>query len=194
MQWIGLNIRGLVLAKDFFLFSLVYLFTISQSHPPSLPSSRPHSYKFLFPHYLLLFSSKKGKPPLVPPCTGISSCIRTKHPFPLKPNQAVQLGVGDPMAEDRVRDSPPSTCKGTHMKTKLHICYKCVEVLGPAPACPFIGGSVSVNLHGPRLVDSVGLLVESLSPPAPSILSPILLQESPSSICGSLYLFPFSAG
>jgi len=41
------------------------------------------------------------------------------------------------------------------------------------------GDSVSVRLHGPRLVDSVGLVF--LTPPVLSILLPTLLQDSPSS-------------
>jgi len=30
--------------------------------------------------------------------------------------------------------------------------------LGPVPACSLVGASVSVSPHGPRLVDSLGLL------------------------------------
>ena len=54
------------------------------------------------------------------------------------------------------------------MKTKLQICSKYVEGLGPAPVCFLAGGPVSVSLHGPRLVDSVGLLVVAFvnRPPA----------------------------
>ena len=65
------------------------------------------------------------------------------------------------------------------MKTKLHICYNCRGGgLGPAPACSLVGGPSSMNPHGPRLVDSVGLPVSSLIPPTSSILSPILPQDS----------------
>ena len=60
------------------------------------------------------------------------------------------------------------------MKTKLHICYKCIGGLGPAPACSLVGGSVSLSSHVFRLVDTIGLLVVSLTPPAPSLLSPTL--------------------
>ena len=48
------------------------------------------------------------------------------------------------------------------MKTKLHICYKCVCGLGLPPAGFMISGPVSVRSHDPQLVDSVGLLVVSL--------------------------------
>ena len=51
------------------------------------------------------------------------------------------------------------------MKTKLHIL--CREGLGPALVCSLIGGSDSGRAQGSRLVDSVGLLVESLCPPVP---------------------------
>jgi hypothetical protein len=45
----------------------------------------------------------------------------------------------------------------------------------------FVSGSVSVSFHGLRLVDSVGLLVVSLTAPAHSILSRTLPQNSQSS-------------
>lgn len=49
------------------------------------------------------------------------------------------------------------------MKTKWHI-YKCVGGLDPAPARFLVGGSVFVSYYGPRLVDSVCLLLVSLDP------------------------------
>jgi hypothetical protein len=58
------------------------------------------------------------------------------------------------------------------MKTKLHICYKCVGGLGPTPECSLAGGSVYVSPHGPRLVNSAGLPVVSLTPLTLSILPP----------------------
>jgi hypothetical protein len=64
------------------------------------------------------------------------------------------------------------------MKTKWHICYICVEGLGPAHACSLVGGSVSGSRRGSRLGDSVGLLVESLSPLGHSIF-PQLFHKSP---------------
>ena len=58
------------------------------------------------------------------------------------------------------------------------------------------------SLGAPRvqLIDSVGLLLESLFPPGPSILSPTLPHVFPSSVyslvfgCGSLHLFWSAAG
>jgi hypothetical protein len=67
------------------------------------------------------------------------------------------------------------------MKTKLYICCKCVGGLGPTHACSLVGGSVSVSPQGLRLLDSVGLLVMSLTSPALSILSPTLPHDSLSS-------------
>ena len=43
----------------------------------------------------------------------------------------------------RLRDSPYSSCWGTHMKTKLLICYICAGGLGPACVRSFVGDSVS---------------------------------------------------
>jgi hypothetical protein len=79
------------------------------------------------------------------------------------------------------------------MKIKLNIYYECVGDLGPAPACYLVGGPGSVSPYDPRLVDFVGLLVVSLTPLAPSIQFPILLQDSLNCLmfgCGSLHLAP----
>ena len=66
------------------------------------------------------------------------------------------------------------------MKTKLHICYKCVWGGEPSlgPACSLVGGSVFVSHHGPRLVDLVEFLLVSLTTPVQSVLSPTLPQDS----------------
>jgi len=55
---------------------------------------------------------------------------------------------------------------------------KYLESLGPDPAFSMGGDSVSVNPHGPILVDVVGLLVVSLTSAVCSILSPTLPQVS----------------
>ena len=99
------------------------------------------------------------------------------HPLPLRPEKAVELRENDLMAGNRVRDSPHYNCQGTHMKTKLHICYKCVGGLGSGHVQSLFGGPVSVSLHGPRLVYSVGLLVMSLTPLASSFLPLTLPQD-----------------
>ena len=80
------------------------------------------------------------------------------------------------------------------MKTKVHIYYKCVEGLGLATACFLIGSSVSVSLHGPRIVDYVGLLVVSLASLASSNLLPTLAQYSLSTaLCLAMGLDLFSS-
>ena len=61
-----------------------------------------------------------------------------------------------------------------------------------------VGGSVSVSPHGPRLVGSVGLLVVSLTLPAPSILLPGFSVRLPE-LClifnfESQHLFPLAIG
>jgi hypothetical protein len=77
------------------------------------------------------------------------------------------------------------------MKTKLHFCYKCLGVLGPAPACSLVCGPGSVSSHGLSLVDSLGL-VESLIPLACSILSSTFPTSLPKLLlifgCGSVHL------
>ena len=99
------------------------------------------------------------------------------HLLSLRPNQAVQLREGDSVAGKIVIDSLGSNCSGIHIKTKLYICYKCVGDLDPEHACSLVGSSVSVSPHGYRLVDSVGLLVVSLTSLASSVLSVTLPQD-----------------
>jgi hypothetical protein len=83
---------------------------------------------------------------------------------------------------------------------KLCIGYKCVGGLGPAHTCSLVGGLVFVSPHQPRLVDSVGLLVVSLTlPPSGSLTSSPhsstrLPELHPKFGCGSLHLFPSAAG
>ena len=67
------------------------------------------------------------------------------------------------------------------MKTKLHICYICAGILvQPLYALWLVGQSL--GSQGSRLVDSVGLLVESLSPLASSVLPSTLPQDFLSSV------------
>lgn len=68
------------------------------------------------------------------------------------------------------------------------------EELGPVHAQYCIGDSVSESLQDSRLVDSVGLLMESLSPPFPSILPHCCPTELCLFGCGSLYLFWSAVG
>jgi hypothetical protein len=81
------------------------------------------------------------------------------------------------------------------MKTILQMCYMYVGCggIGPAHVCSLLGGSVCGNPQGYRLVDSVGLLIESLFPLCSSVLLP-LHKFSLIFGCGSLHLFWSSAG
>jgi len=81
------------------------------------------------------------------------------------------------MAGSKVRESPYICCKGTHMKTKVHISYICVQGVEGGPCPIHIGGTISMNLYGPRLIDSIHLLVVSLTSLALLILPPRLPQD-----------------
>lgn len=84
------------------------------------------------------------------------------------------------------------------MKTKLHTCNKIVQGLGPVPVCSLVNCCVSVNalLHGPRLVDPIGIFVVPLTPPTqfyPQYLYTI--PQAPPSVClWTLHLFPSTVG
>jgi hypothetical protein len=60
--------------------------------------------------------------------------------------------------------------------------------LSPAFAYSLVGGSVSVGPHRPRLVDSVGLFVVSLTPHFTQFY-PRLFHKTPDVWHGSLHLF-----
>jgi hypothetical protein len=85
-------------------------------------------------------------------------------------------------AGNKVRGILNSLLDGLH-EDQADIFYICVWVWGARSTHVYslIGGSVSGSLKGFRLVDSVGLLMEFLSPLCPSILPPTLPQESLSS-------------
>ena len=59
------------------------------------------------------------------------------------------------------------------MKTKMN-CYICAGGLGPACAGSLVGGSVPGRPQGSRLVDTLGLIVGSVSFPGPTSLPPTL--------------------
>jgi hypothetical protein len=65
----------------------------------------------------------------------------------------------------------------------MHLLQMCRGPRGPisAPARSLVGGSISVNPDGPKLVDFVGLLLVCLTPPAHLILTFTLPQDSSSS-------------
>jgi hypothetical protein len=70
------------------------------------------------------------------------------------------------------------------MKIKLQICYKCgTGELGPSHACSLVGGLVSVIPYGPRLAETVGLHMVSLTSLAHSILWTSLLHKTLQALC-----------
>ena len=83
------------------------------------------------------------------------------------------------------------------MKTKIPICYICVGDLSSAHALSLVGASVSGSLQGSKLIDFVGLSMESLSfgfsnlSPNSSISFPELHLMFD---CGFIYLIPLAAG
>ena len=126
----------------------------------------PSLFSFTYPFSLYLLSSPqtRRRAPCVPSFTGTSSLCRLSTFSLTEARQSSPIGKGDHQVENRVRGSLCSNSQGTHKKTKLHICYNYVGGLGPAHACSLADGLVSVSLHGPKLGDSVGLLVVSLTP------------------------------
>ena len=71
------------------------------------------------------------------------------HLLLVRLDKAAQLGKRKPKASSRVRDSPYFGFYVSHMKTKLDICYMCVEGLSLAHECSVVGSSVSVSPCGP---------------------------------------------
>lgn len=144
-------------SKNFSLFLLLTHFT----SPPS------HTH-FQTP----FFSSEKGSPwsPFPAPSlfhgyqpilayqvtAGLSTCA---HARPLRPNKSAQLGERELKAGNGVIHSASPT-KNAHEDRAAHLLCKC-RGLGPTQVCSLVGCSVSVSPGGPRLVDSVGLLVVS---------------------------------
>jgi hypothetical protein len=77
------------------------------------------------------------------------------------------------MACNRAKEHPLQLLEDPHKDQAAHLPQMC-RGLGTAPPCSLVGGSVSVNSPGPRLVDSVALLVVFLTPAAHSVLTLIL--------------------
>lgn len=120
------------------------------------PDYSPHSFQFPASntssiHSLL--SSEKGEiPPLVPAHPDTLTCCRTRCILSHW-GQSWQPGFNGMQRKHQSQRGPLLQLLGLHMITKLCICYICAGVLGSAHACSLVGSSVSVNFHGPRLVD-----------------------------------------
>ena len=74
------------------------------------------------------------------------------------------------------------------MNIKLQVCHRGAGSLGLASVCFLVGGSISDSLQGYSLVDSVDLLVESITPLGSSILPPTLPQHSASCLAVGNYI------
>ena len=147
-----------------FFFSLIYLlihFYILAA--ASLLSSQSYPHKSFFPPLSLPLGYHHTLGQQVAAGLSISS--------PTEARQGSPAGERGSNVRQQIRDSSPSSYLRTYMKTKLHTCHKCVRGLGSAPACSLLGGSVSMSPHRPRVVDSVGLFMVSLTPLACSVLS-----------------------
>ena len=128
-------------------------------HPLHSPSTTPITF------------SERVTPWVCPPTWDIKSLQTQAHPLPLNLPKAAQLRERDLQAGSSFRESSHSSCWGTHVKTKLHICYICVRGrLCSAYVSSLVCGSVSEDVQGFMLVDYVGLPVEFLSPSGPSNL------------------------
>ena len=136
--------------------------------------SPPCSY-----HSCLTLTNPSSNDPLsfseeITPSPGISSHNRTK--CLLRPNQAVQLGEGDPMAGSSIKDSLTPTDKEF---TRRPSCTSAVCRGSRSSSCMLFSWWFSLcEVLWLRLVDSVGLLVVPLTTLACSILSPTLPQDS----------------
>lgn len=103
-SWISDSRNLLVI---FFLINLFIHFCIPISGP-SLFSSQSHPYQSL-PQLSPLLPWWEGEAPLWVPSPPVTSSP-SKTNLLLRPNQAVQVGEGYPMAGNKVRDSPHFDC------------------------------------------------------------------------------------
>ena len=151
----------------------IYLFTLHSN------CSSPFSLTQPLPHASIPFSKEKGEEPLgTNPCWHATSLQDQVHSLPLRPDKAVGLEEQDEQTSNRERDSLCSSCWGTHTKTN---CTSDTSMQGAQVQAMNALWLVFQPLGVPqmsRLVDSVGLLMESLSSSGSAILPPTLPQDS----------------
>jgi hypothetical protein len=154
--------------------SLIYLLSHFTSQAPSLFSqSHPYKPSFIFPSpspQRRISPSLGTKPP-----RDIKLQQDYAHLLPLRLHWADQLREGEPMVPKRVRDTPTPVVRGSTEDQAAHLLQMC-EGPRSSPCMLFGWWFISVNLTGPRLVDSLGFPVESLTPPNSSLLLSILPQ------------------
>jgi hypothetical protein len=142
---------------NLFIYSLYILITV--------PSPLPHNALLLFSHP---FSSEKVH----------EVTLGLETFFTLRPDKLAYVGEQDLQAGNRLSYSPLLQLLGILCEDKaLHPLPMCTG-LGPAYVCSLVGGPVFCSSHGTSLFDSVGFLVEYLSPSSLSILLPTLPQDS----------------
>ena len=85
-----------------FFFSFIHLISRSQDHSPLPSSPLSHTLQVPPPISPSPLPQRKWSPPEVPPYPGASSPSRSRHnPFPLRPNQAVQVSRRDSMSGNK---------------------------------------------------------------------------------------------
>jgi hypothetical protein len=137
---------------SFYIVIVAPLLPVPWSHGPS-------------PHPFFPFISEKGEDSLA---TKPSHTLTPQVPtvlsisLPLRSAETLQLKEQDLETGNKVRVSPYSSCWGTHIKTKPHVCCIFAGALGQALVCSLV--VVSRSLQGSRLIDSVCLPLESISP------------------------------
>jgi hypothetical protein len=136
--------------------------------PPPSPTLTHHPHQYLPPHGYqptLAHQVKEG--------LSVSSTTETRQSSPVRER--------DPKAGNRISDSTLFQLLGDPQEDQnARLLYTCRE---PRSSPHMLSGWwFSVIPYGPWRVDSVGLLVVSLSPLAPSILLLTHLQDSLSSV------------
>lgn len=161
---------SLILICSLFIYSIYN--PITAAPPPFLPFPPSKSLK------PITLCEEKGNPPCLPSYPRTSGCSKTKYivfhwcsPDRVKGYKDREQSQRDPLPTPFVRK--------THIKTKMNNCCKCLVFLDAPHACYLVGVSVSVSPLGPRLLDSLGLLIVSLTPQTPSIL----FHNTPQALC-----------
>ena len=122
------RIKGIsLLYFSFFLFSLIYLFTL---HPNGSPPPSPPSYSSTF-HVLSPSPLRWGRPSWVSTHLAHQVTVRLGLSSPTEARQGSPVREPDLKAGNRVSDSPCSSCWGTHMKVNLHVFYICAGSIRP---------------------------------------------------------------
>jgi hypothetical protein len=106
----------------------VSLFIYIQSHISSpLQSLSAHPYS--------PFTLRVLGPPSYPPSLAHQISAGLGISFPSEDRQGSPIGKWIVQSGCSFTESPLSSCWGTHMETKLHICYICFGSLDPAHVC-----------------------------------------------------------